>query len=113
MFGPEAQTQRVFEFKAMGQATATRGYRGYVGTKRRTEFTIETHRVLVLHRRGVSNLAWCSGCAEEVKMITPGEAVMLTHVSSRTIYRWVEADKIHYAETSEGLLLICLNSLIS
>jgi hypothetical protein len=46
-------------------------------------------------------------------MITPSEAVMLTHVSARTIYRWVEAEKIHFAETSEGLLLICLNSLIN
>ena len=83
-----------------------------MGSKRRTEVTIETDWVLVLRGRSASILGWCSGCAEQVKMITPSEAVMLTRLSSCTIYRWVEAEKIHFAETSEGLLLICLNSLI-
>ena len=44
-------------------------------------------------------------------MGTPDEAAILAHVSSRTIYRWVEAETIHFAETPDGLLLICLNSL--
>ena len=29
----------------------------------------------------------------------------------RTIYRWVEADRIHFTETAESTLLICLNSI--
>ncbi len=36
---------------------------------------------------------------------------MLANVSSRTIYRRVEAGEMHYTETEEGLLLVCANSL--
>jgi len=82
-----------------------------VKTKRRTGITIETDRLFVIRRRGCSVLAWCGACAEQVKMVTPDEAAVLSRVSSRTIYRWVEGEKIHFAETQDGLLLICLNSL--
>jgi len=44
-------------------------------------------------------------------MIMPDEAVMLAHVSARTIYRWVEAEQLHFTETPEGCLLVCPNSL--
>lgn len=43
-------------------------------------------------------------------MVTPEEAAVLACVSPRTIYRGVEAGRIHFMETPEGLLLICLNS---
>jgi hypothetical protein len=32
-------------------------------------------------------------------------------VSLRTIYRWVESQRLHVIETPAGLLLICLDSL--
>ena len=41
----------------------------------------------------------------------PDEAAELGHVSTRTIYRWIEAETLHFTETSEGLLMICLDSL--
>jgi len=44
-------------------------------------------------------------------MCTPEEAAVLTHVSTRTIYRRVEAGRVHFTETAEGLLLVCLNSI--
>jgi len=44
-------------------------------------------------------------------MVTPDEAAALSRVSSLTIYRWLEAEKLHFIETSDGLLLICINSL--
>lgn len=44
-------------------------------------------------------------------MVKVDEAAILAHVSSRSIYRWVETERVHFAETPEGLLLICLNSL--
>lgn len=46
-------------------------------------------------------------------MLSPDEAAALTGVGARTIYRWVEAGLVHFAETAEGSLLICLNSLPS
>jgi len=37
---------------------------------------------------------------------------MFAGVSPRTIYRRVEAGLVHFAESSEGWLLICLGSLL-
>ena len=77
----------------------------------RTEITIETERILIIRKRKGSILTWCSTCAQQVQMIKVDEAATIARVSSRTIYRWVEAEKVHFAETPEGLLLICLSSL--
>ncbi|HXG68777.1 MAG TPA: hypothetical protein VNO70_27010 [Blastocatellia bacterium] len=44
-------------------------------------------------------------------MVTPEEAVILTGISARAIYRWVEGGRVHYTETAAGFLFICLQSL--
>ena len=80
-------------------------------TKRRTEITVERHRVLVLSRRRVSAKAWCAPCGKQVRMVTADEAAELSGVSPRIIYRRVEAGSLHFAEANEGRLLICTNSL--
>jgi len=79
--------------------------------KRRIEITVETHEVVVLRPRQRFIQAWCEKCAEQVKMITVDEAAAVAGVTSRTMYRWVEAEKTHFSETPEGRLLICPNSL--
>lgn len=79
---------------------------------RRTEITIETHRRLVIRRLHGARRGWCEGCFDEVEMITPNEAATAADVSSRTIYRWIEAGKIHFSEQF-GALLICGRSLES
>ena len=77
---------------------------------KRTEIIVETHRLLIIRRRGDSIRAWCEGCLAEVEMITPNKAAAVANVSSRTIYRWVEDAKLHFTE-SDGALHICPNSL--
>jgi hypothetical protein len=79
--------------------------------KRRTEITIETERLLIIHRRKPPARAWCPSCDVEVQMITADEAAQLSFISSRLIYRLVEADELHYVETPENRLLICMDSL--
>ena len=44
-------------------------------------------------------------------MLLLEEAVAVAGVTSRVIHQWVEAGAVHFAETPDGLLLICLNSL--
>lgn len=79
-------------------------------TRKRTRITVETERLLIISRRqGAMN--WCAGCNKRVKMISVDEAAALTQVSSRTIYRWVEAEKLHFIESTDGLLRICARSL--
>ena len=79
--------------------------------KRRTEITIETDRVFVIRRRTGVQTAWCLRCNELVEMTTPDDAAKLGGISSRTVYRCVEAESLHFTETHDGSLLICLNSL--
>ena len=81
--------------------------------KGRTTVTVESSEVLVIRKPGGSVFAWCPGCVAETVMIWPEAAAVLTGLSTRTIYRLVEADRIHFAETTEGLLLVCLNSLLA
>jgi hypothetical protein len=40
-------------------------------------------------------------------MVTLDEAARAACVSARTIYRWVEDEKLHFIETAVGGLLIC------
>ena len=44
-------------------------------------------------------------------MLTPSEVAALSATSTRAIYRRVEEGKLHFVETEDGLLFICLASL--
>jgi predicted site-specific integrase-resolvase len=44
-------------------------------------------------------------------MTAPESASHFTAVAPRTIYRWIEAGKVHFVEPSPGAVLICLDSL--
>ena len=78
--------------------------------KRKTTLTIEIDRVLTI-RGATSYRGKCEACGEVVPMITVDEAAKLAHIGSRSIYQMVEANRIHFIETSEDLLLICFNSI--
>ena len=78
----------------------------------RTEVTIETDERLIIRRGGQLPRARCSECGEQGTMISLEEAVALAGVSSRAIHHWVETGQIHFAETSDGFLLVCLNALL-
>ena len=83
-----------------------------MSTKKRITITVETERVLIFSRRGVRRAsAWCAECGAPSELVSPEAAAALARVSPRTIYRWVEANRLHFTETAEERLLICLNSL--
>jgi excisionase family DNA binding protein len=84
---------------------------GAVRTTKRTEITIETDRIVVLSRRKVSVVFWCHECSQRTKMVTVDEAAAIAGVSSRTVYRWADAEKLHFTETAAGVLMICCASL--
>ena len=54
---------------------------------------------------------WCPTCAAAVVMLTPENAIGVAGVSARVVYRLVESGKVHFAETREGVLLVCLSHL--
>jgi len=80
--------------------------------KKRTEITVETHQVTVIHRPRPTPDVWCPGCAEVVKTVSDQEAAAMAGLSLRTIYRHLEAGRFHFTELPGGRLLICLNSLL-
>ncbi|HEU4389720.1 MAG TPA: hypothetical protein VFV34_18085 [Blastocatellia bacterium] len=82
-------------------------------TRKRTEITIETDRLVVVRRRETSVRAWCSSCGARVRMIDVGEAAEVAHVGPRTIYKWIEANRVHFTESAQGIVLVCLNSISS
>ncbi len=83
-----------------------------MSSKRRTETIIETHEVWVM-RRLMSSRQLCVECRDEAGMLTPEEAAMLRSVSQMTIYRWAESGHIHFTETPEGRLFVCLTPLLA
>jgi hypothetical protein len=77
---------------------------------RRMRITIQTERLLVLSQ-SQSLYSLCAGCGAEVRMLTIDQAATLARLSSRELYREVEAGILHFIETTEGSVLICFNSL--
>ena len=74
---------------------------------------VQRREVVIINRPFVSPQKSCDRCTEPSGMITPDEAAALCEVSTRTIYQWLESGVIHFSETAEEGLLICLSSLAS
>jgi hypothetical protein len=91
--------------------TSTTRLGGSLRKWQRTRITIETSERLVIKPAQTTASANCSACGQQVQMVTPEQAVTLMSIRSRTVYKLVEAQEVHFMETQEGHLLICLNSL--
>lgn len=78
---------------------------------RTTEITVEKSETFVAWKAKRLVYTWCAQCGAQVRMATPNEAALLSGLSTRTIYALVEVGRIHFTESAEGLLLICLSSL--
>lgn len=81
-------------------------------TTRRTEIVFERDRTIVFTGRHPQRSAWCRDCSGEARMITVFEAAKLTGVSTYTIHFNVNRGQLHGWTTTEGSLLVCLNSLL-
>ncbi len=79
--------------------------------RKRIEITVETS-LLVIRRGTNRGQVWCLECSSPVQSVTPEEAAVLAGISTRTVYRRVEAGQLHFIETAEQSLMICLNSLL-
>jgi hypothetical protein len=77
---------------------------------KRTQITIETNRVLII-RRVRSSRAWCQQCSCEADVVGLEEASVLTGMTQPALRECVETGKWHFSESSNGTLLICLDSL--
>ena len=78
---------------------------------KKMQITIETSRVLIV-RRTRSSRTWCLECAREVDAVGLEEAGVLTGMTPPLLRESLEAGKWHFSQSSEGALLICLDSLL-
>jgi len=44
-------------------------------------------------------------------MVAPEQAALVTHIPLRMIYRWIETALVHFRETANGSVIVCLKSL--
>jgi hypothetical protein len=82
-------------------------------TKRRTATTIENHEIWVIRRSAGESAVFCADCSDRIAMVKPEEAARLSRVSLRTIFRWVEDGCVHFTETVNAGILICLASILA
>ena len=80
-------------------------------TRTKTEITVETQRILTIKGGSRYRLAGCEKCGKQVRMVTADEAAILAGVSPRSIYQLIEARELHFVETADQVVFVCLNSL--
>ncbi len=79
--------------------------------KKRTEILIEFDELLVVSQPGKPIHLWCNACCQNATFITPAQAAVIARVTVRTVNQWVESGGIHFVETSDGFLLVCIQSV--
>jgi hypothetical protein len=78
---------------------------------KRTEITIEFEEVIHAASDRQLTRAWCADCGKEAPMLTPEQAAAMTQASVRSVNQRVEAGSVHFLETPDGRLWVCLKSL--
>jgi hypothetical protein len=81
--------------------------------RRRTRTIIEQREVVIIRRSRQRKPVFCAECAEPIALITVAEAVRLAGINSRAVYRLIEAGQVHFAETADGIGLVCPATLLN
>ena len=72
----------------------------------------ETKELLIIHQnRKSAYVAWCEECRTQSQWLNQVETAQLSILTAREIFRLAEAEEIHFQETPDGQMLVCLNSL--
>ncbi len=79
---------------------------------RKIEKAVEIHEFYVVRTTSGSLPALCDECSVGgAFMVTPEQAALVTQIPLRTIYRWIESALVHFRESPNGSLIVCLRSL--
>ena len=77
--------------------------------KRKIEMIIATNRRYVIRQSAPHTSIACAECNEP--MLTAEQSANFFGITQRRVFRIIEAEAAHYAETDAGAVMICLNSL--
>ena len=80
--------------------------------KIRHRITTEKKEIAVLVNSATQINFSCEFCGVSAKMVSPLLAAKLLRISTREIYQKIELGKIHFIETEDFQLFVCLNSLV-
>jgi hypothetical protein len=81
--------------------------------RKRKEQKVEIHELLIIRAARGSRPALCEECSvPEAILLSPERAATMTDIPERLIYQWVEAGAIHFKETPNGKLKVCLKTLV-
>jgi hypothetical protein len=84
-----------------------------VRMRRTTNTTTVTHQMILTRRSaGAGKDIWCAQCGGAIRMVALEDAMRLSTLSSRAIYRLIEEAQIHFTETVDGLVMICPATLL-
>jgi hypothetical protein len=79
-------------------------------TSRTVELTVERSEFIVALKPSGPTVTPCPTCGN-TRFVTPAEAARSSGETLREIFRRIEAAEIHFFETPDGELLVCLDSL--
>lgn len=79
--------------------------------QRKTEIFIQTRERIFVRGGSQTEQLFCKFCDAETVLIAPERAAVALNLTTREIYRRIESGKVHFIETSNGLVFICLSSL--
>ena len=79
--------------------------------RKRTEIVVERDQILFIRRLDNRIAQWCAQCSDPAQMVSVDEAAAIVGLTARAMYQKVEMGQVHFTETRDGLLLVCLNSI--
>lgn len=82
-------------------------------TTRSVELTIEQTELTAVRAGSGQLSAWCDGCGRRSRFVTTEKATQISGGSLRETFRQIEAGTVHFKETPEGAVLVCLTSLVT
>jgi hypothetical protein len=74
--------------------------------------TTEKHEILIVRQQGQKTLrGFCPQCQAEVDLLSFDSATKISGIGWRALVRGFESGKFHTAESADGHLLICRDSI--
>lgn len=73
---------------------------------------MEKHEVIVIRSSRKLKRVFCPECSDRVALVTLDEAVRISGIGSRMVYRLIEEGRIHFAETTDGVARVCPATLL-
>ncbi len=74
---------------------------------RKTEITIETHSITIIHVKGNSQSAYCEQCRKTVTGFAPEQVARFFQKKLAEICRQIQTEQIHLTQTKRGTALVC------